>query len=89
MRGRIFIMDTASIHYSNIVKDTVENRGFHILYLPLYSPVLNLIEAFWSKLKAYVKREILSTSNPFTPRIIQSAYHTWSLLETFKDGYDM
>ncbi|KAG2210693.1 hypothetical protein INT45_005651 [Circinella minor] len=74
MRGRIFIMDNASIHHSSIVKGTVENRGFHILYLPPYSPVLNLIEEFWSKLKACVKREILPTSNPFTPRTIQPTY---------------
>ena len=74
MRGRIFIMDNASIHHSSIVKDTVENHGFHILYLPPYSPVLNPIEEFWSKLKAGVKREIFTTSNPLAPRIIQSAY---------------
>ncbi|KAG2216846.1 hypothetical protein INT45_013990 [Circinella minor] len=67
-------MDNASIHHSSIVKGTVENRGFHILYLPPYSPVLNLIEEFWSKLKACVKREILPTSNPFKPRTIQPTY---------------
>ncbi|KAI7847835.1 hypothetical protein BDC45DRAFT_451202, partial [Circinella umbellata] len=43
--------------------------------------VLNPIEEFWSKLKTGVKREILTTSNSLTPRIIQSAY-----LFTARDG---
>ena len=44
--GLIFMMDNVSIHHSSIVKDTVENRGAHKLYLPPYSPVLNPIEEF-------------------------------------------
>ena len=80
--------EASRILHSSIVKGTIENRGFRILYLPPYSPVLNPIEEFWSKLKAGVKREILTTSNHLTPRIIQPAYLV-TLLETVKDGYDM
>ena len=48
-------------------------RGFEILYLPVYSLFLNGIELFWSKLKAGVRRELLTKDSSLTSRIIESA----------------
>ena len=68
MCGRTLIMDNATIHKTPEVK-----QGFEILYLPPYSPFLKPIEEFWSKLKAGVKRNLLTTDDTLLPRIIDSA----------------
>ncbi|KAG2221258.1 hypothetical protein INT45_012379 [Circinella minor] len=51
---RYLVMDSAAIHKTIDVKDWVTERGFEITYLPPYSPFLNPIEKFWSKLKDVV-----------------------------------
>lgn len=73
MPGRILVMDNASIHHTKEVTEAVETRGFKVLHLPPYSPFLNPIEFFWSKLKAGVARELLTKDSTLTPRIISSA----------------
>ncbi|KAG2217079.1 hypothetical protein INT45_013106, partial [Circinella minor] len=54
MDGRILVMDNAAIHKTPEVREAVKKQGFEILYLPPYSPFLNPIEEFWSKMKAGV-----------------------------------
>ncbi|CEP09353.1 hypothetical protein [Parasitella parasitica] len=51
MKGRYLVMDNASIHKVNEVQNLIENRGYKATYLPPYSPFLNPIELFWSKVK--------------------------------------
>ena len=41
------ILDNAKYHYSNIVRDYVENSRIDLVFLPSYSPNLNLIERLW------------------------------------------
>jgi transposase len=50
----------------------VERRGYRCLYLPPYSPFLNPIEEFWSKVKAGVRRNALTTSDPLCDSICES-----------------
>ena len=45
-------MDNAPIHTPAKIRDLVESRHYKCLYLPPYSPFLNPIEEFWSKVKA-------------------------------------
>ncbi|KAG2215780.1 hypothetical protein INT45_001783 [Circinella minor] len=71
--GRTLIMDNASIHKTPKVLEAVRKQGFEILYLPPYSPFLNLIEEFWSKLKAGVKCHLLTSDDTLLLRIINSA----------------
>ncbi|KAG2217446.1 hypothetical protein INT45_009645 [Circinella minor] len=72
MDGRTLIMDNASIHKTPEVMEAVRKQGFEILYLPPYSPFLNPIEEFWSKLKAGVKRHLLTSDDTLLLRIIDS-----------------
>ncbi|KAG1545736.1 hypothetical protein G6F49_010704 [Rhizopus delemar] len=53
MKGRYLIMHNAAIHKVTEVKDLIASRGYKVIYLPPYSPFLNPIELFWSKLKLY------------------------------------
>ena len=49
------ILDNASYQKCIIVADAAEEMDINLLYLPTYSPNLNLIERLWR----YVKKEVL------------------------------
>jgi transposase len=53
--GETVIMDNLGSHKSPAVRDAIMERGAHLLFLPAYSPDLNPIENFFSKLKALLK----------------------------------
>ena len=72
MKRHYLVMDNASIHTPAKVRDLVENRGYMCLYLPPYSPFLNPIEEFWSKVKAGVRRNVLTADDRLSDRICES-----------------
>jgi transposase len=48
------VLDNASVHKSKLLKQNLpiwEKRGLFILFLPTYSPHLNIAEIMWRKLK--------------------------------------
>lgn len=50
----VIILDNAKIHKSKAFKDRCgywQKRGLFIVYLPPYSPHLNIIEKLWHELK--------------------------------------
>ncbi len=50
----VVILDNASIHHSNAVKQRANDwmqQGVFLHFLPPYSPELNLIEILWRKIK--------------------------------------
>ena len=51
MKGRYLVMDNAPIHTNQSIARIVEQRGYKCTYLAPYSPFLNPIEEFWSKVK--------------------------------------
>ena len=53
--GDTVIMDNLGSHKSVAVRDAITERRAHLLFLPAYSPDLNPIENFFSKLKAHLK----------------------------------
>lgn len=53
--GQIVVMDNLSAHKSPKVRQLIEERGAHLLYLPPYSPDLNPIEKMWSKIKTLLR----------------------------------
>jgi transposase len=52
----VLIMDNASFHHTDRVREPCSNAGVKLLYLPPYSPDLNPIEEFFAELKAFVRR---------------------------------
>ena len=49
------ILDNARYHYSRVVKDWLEGNGrINLVFLPVYSPELNLIERLWKFFKKNV-----------------------------------
>lgn len=55
-RGDIVIMDNVSVHKVAGISEAIEARGATLLYLPPYSPDLNPIEQFFSKLKSVLRK---------------------------------
>jgi transposase len=72
MKGHYLVMDNAPIHTPLKVRELVESRGYKCLYLPPYSPFLNPIEEFWSKVKAGVRRNVLTADDRLSDRICES-----------------
>jgi hypothetical protein len=44
IKKMFIVMDNCSIHHSRFVVDAINNCGYKSLFMPLYSPFLNLIE---------------------------------------------
>jgi transposase len=53
--NQVVIMDNASFHKSNKVKELIEEVGGRLMYLPPYSPDLNPIEHVWANLKRLIR----------------------------------
>lgn len=49
-------MDNASFHHSERLEQICSEAGVKLVYLPPYSPDLNLIEELFAELKAFIKR---------------------------------
>ena len=58
-KGQVIIMDNASFHKSKRTRELIENAGCILLYLPPYSPDLNIIEYYWGTFKKAL-RSIMS-----------------------------
>ena len=53
--NQIVIMDNASFHKSNKVKELIEEVGGRLIYLPPYSPDINPIKHVWANLKRLIR----------------------------------
>lgn len=71
MKGFYIVMDNAPIHVPSVTDPSIIKRGYVPVYLPPYSPALNLIEQFWSVVKFKVKRHPLKDTETLTTRIIE------------------
>ena len=72
LKGNTLILDNASIHHASkslqqngrpSIKDTAEERGLHLQYIPPYSPQCNPTELFFASLKKRVMKTLTTTSN--------------------------
>lgn len=55
MPGDIVVMDNLGAHKVKGVRESIEDAGATLLYLPPYSPDWSPIEPCWSKLKTYLR----------------------------------
>ncbi|KAG1152233.1 hypothetical protein G6F37_002253 [Rhizopus arrhizus] len=73
IKSQYIVTNNAPIHKPKVIKTLVEERGHRCIYLPPYSPFLNSIEEFWSKVKAGVRRTPLTADDRLTDHICESA----------------
>jgi transposase len=52
----VLVMDSASFHRTERIKQMCADVGVKLVYLPPYSPDLNPIEEFFAELKAFIKK---------------------------------
>jgi len=52
----VLIMDNASFHHSDRIKQMCSDARVKLIYLPPYSPDFNPIEEFFAELKAFIKK---------------------------------
>lgn len=56
--GQVLVMDNATFHKGGRIQQLIQDAGCELLYLPPYSPDLNLIEKCWSWLKSRIRRKL-------------------------------
>jgi transposase len=55
-KGACVILDNATIHLGEMVREFIEKAGASLMYLPPYCPEFSPIENFWSKVKAILRK---------------------------------
>ena len=57
------MMDNASVHKVDEVKQLIEKLGASVVFLPPYIPDLNPIELAWNKIKTYLRKKRARTAD--------------------------
>lgn len=55
-KNSVLVLDNASVHHFDDLREMVEARGRRLRYLPAYSPDFNPIEEGFSAMKAWIRR---------------------------------
>lgn len=67
------VMDNAPIHKPEKSTEEVNKRGYKIMYLSPYPPFLNPIKEFWIKVKALVRRSLMTDRHNLVARLREAA----------------
>lgn len=73
----VLVMDNIKSHHAKAVRNLLDSSGVRYIYLPPYSPNLNLIEKLWSKVKALL-RKFKARAQDVPPDVIQRAFQNVS-----------
>jgi transposase len=71
-QGQTVVMDNLSTHQGARVRQAIEARGCHLLFLPSYSPDFSPIEEAFSKLKACLRRKSARTRESLQQAIAEA-----------------
>jgi len=63
------ILDNARYQKCKIVEELADQLGIHLIYIPPYSPNLNLIERFWKHAKSKLRTKYYEQFNEFQDQI--------------------
>jgi len=74
-KGQVVIIDNASLHKVRLVKETIEEAGCSLMYLPPYSPDFNPIENYWAVMKSHI-RKIRNKFTDINEAIIETLQNT-------------
>lgn len=70
--GDVVIMDNLPAHKVAAVRETIEDAGARLIYLPPYSPDFNPIEKAFSQIKAYLKKAAARTKEKLDQEIAKA-----------------
>lgn len=57
--GQVVVMDNASFHPSERLRELMEQAGCELLFLPTYSPDFNKLEKFWARPKQHLGQNLV------------------------------
>ena len=74
----VLVVDNASIHWVDGIREMVEEHGARLVYLPAYSPDLNPIELAFSTIKAWLRenRDRINTEGGEIYNALWEAVHS-------------
>ena len=70
--GDIVVLDNLSSHKAPDIRQSIEQAGAELWYLPPYSPDFNPIEQMWSKVKTYLCKAAARTEECLYDAIAQA-----------------
>ena len=79
----VVILDNAAYNHAKVVKALAYKLGIKLLFLPPYSPNLNLIERVWKFLKKVLKNQYTETFKEFVEKINNTC---WKFNCEFKEN---
>lgn len=71
-KGQTVVLDNLNIHHGDRVRQAIEAKGCHLVFLPSYSPDLSPIEQAFSKLKTCLRRLGARTKEALQDAIAQA-----------------
>jgi len=75
-KENLYLADRASYFTANLVKEWIKNSTVELIYLPAYSPNLNLIERLWKFLrKKVIDAEYYETFALFRTKVLSFFEH--------------
>ena len=83
----VIVMDNATFHRKSRLISLAQNQGHEVLFLPPYSPELNLIERFWNWLNDFYQTIITNLDSvSFPPDELKKLYAMrWGIETSFRD----
>jgi len=78
----IMILDNFQSHKAKMVRQYAADYGINFIYLPPYSPYLNLIKFIWKSIKREVSREFIRDVDHMK-RLIRENFYRFSARRSF------
>ena len=68
----VLVLDNSSVHTSKLVRDTLEELGIKVAYLPVYSPDFNPVELMWAYMKSILRKLKARTEDALIDAAVQA-----------------
>jgi transposase len=59
--GKVVVVDNGWFHHRERIQEIIEGTGAIVKFLPAYSPEFNPLDAWWSKLNAWLRKKAART----------------------------
>ena len=82
----LMVLDNFTSHRAKMTQEKAGDLDIRLVYLPPYSPDLNLIDQIWRGLKRWISTAFFNTREGFL-KIIEQAYNQLSWKISYTEGW--